>query len=270
MMLNHPAAAIHALTSFTADPDEFEYSYDWMPARLLAAAYHMNGDYEGQLRVAREGQRRFPGVLQLYSQEGAALAALGRLDEIEKVIEACEALGGSRSGSPAGVMSAVYSELRAHGHREASLKVAERTVHWYQARPAVEAADSRGGLLESLCYSERWNEAKTTADVLLAENPDDIGRLGSVGVLAARLGDAAQARRIEADLAAITRPYLRGLHTYQRACIAAQLGENDRALALLRDAFARGFEFNEEVHRDANLEPLWGYPPYEELMRPKG
>ena len=135
---------------------------------------------------------------------------------------------------------------------------------------APETAKYQGALVQALQWSERWAEAKAVADARLATTPGDVDTRGLVGTLSARLGDAAQARRIEAELAALTRPYLHGAHTHQRACIAAQLGEKDRSVALLRDAFAQGYIFNIDIHRDIDLEPLWGYPPYEELMRPKG
>ncbi|PWB70343.1 MAG: hypothetical protein C3F15_13930 [Holophagae bacterium] len=271
MALNHPAAAIRAFSSFPEDFGELHYSLDFMPTWRLAQAYHMNRDYKAQLKVAREGERRFPGVLGFYSQEAAALAALGRLDEIESVIQASGAVqGGVRAGWSLEPMLIAASELRAHGHREASLKVAEEIAAWCRERPAAEAADYREVLMSALIFAERWSEAKAIADALLTENPDDIDVRRVVATLAARLGDAAQARGIEAELAALTRPYLYGVHTYSRACIAAQLGEKDRALTLLRDAFGQGFQFSVDIHLDFDFEPLWGYPPFEELMRPKG
>ena len=269
--LNHPAAAIRAFSSLPEDFGALHYSLDYMPMWRLAEAYHMNRDYKAQLKVAREGERRFPGVLQFYSQEAGALAALGRLDEIERVIQARGAVqGGVRSGWWLETMFSTTSELRAHGHREASLKVAEGIVAWCRERPPAEAADYRGEVMSALIFAERLSEAKAIADVLLAENPDDIDLRLAAGMLAARLGDAAQARRIEAELAALTTPYLYGGHTLSRACIAAQLGEEDRAVTLLRDAFGQGLQFSIHIHRELCLEPLWGYPPYEELMKPKG
>jgi hypothetical protein len=32
----------------------------------------------------------------------------------------------------------------------------------------------------------------------------------------------------------------------------------------------RATPFNIEIHRDIEIEPLRGYPPFEELMKPKG
>ena len=38
---------------------------------------------------------------------------------------------------------------------------------------------------------------------------------------------------------------------------------------LLREAFSQGYPFSLELHREIDLEPLRGYPPYEELVKPK-
>ena len=46
--------------------------------------------------------------------------------------------------------------------------------------------------------------------------------------------------------------------------------ERDEAVDLLRRAFAQGLAFGLWVHVDPDLEPLRGYPPYEEIVRPKG
>ena len=74
---------------------------------------------------------------------------------------------------------------------------------------------------------------------------------------------------MEAELAARTGPYLHGIPTYWQACIAAQLGEKDRAVSLLAQAFGQGFPFSHYLHRDLDLEPLRGYPPYEALVKTK-
>jgi len=207
--VNRPAEAIRAISSLSqhseALEEALEYSLNYSPEANLAIAYHLNHDYTAQLKVAQEGQRLFPGVLDFYSEEAGALAALGRLDEVEKVIEACEATqGGFRAGTPGGVMLTAASELRAHGHREAARKIAERAVAWYRSRPATEATNNQEALMHSLQQSERWAEAKAIADALLTKNPEGIGARGVVATFAARLGDVAQARRIDADLAALT------------------------------------------------------------------
>ena len=82
--VNRPADAVRNLSSIPFDwmaPGDFA-AY-WRTA-VLADAHHMNADYKGQLRVAQEALQHFPDVLEFYAGEVAALAALGRLDEIER------------------------------------------------------------------------------------------------------------------------------------------------------------------------------------------
>jgi len=74
---------------------------------------------------------------------------------------------------------------------------------------------------------------------------------------------------ISGELAATDRPYLFGNHTYWRACIAAQLNEKERAVALLQESFNQGRPYGLFLHRDIDLEPLWDYPPFKEILRPK-
>ena len=90
------------------------------------------------------------------------------------------------------------------------------------------------------------------------------------GVMAARVGDRKTAASCDAQLAAIDRPNVKGAALAWRAYIAAQLGEKDRAVEFLRDAFAKGAPFDRYLHRYVYVEPLQGYPPFEELLKPKG
>jgi len=97
-----------------------------------------------------------------------------------------------------------------------------------------------------------------------------IANLGWLGTVAARRGDREEAERLAQALAGIERPFLFGEHTIWRAGIAALLGDRERAVGLLRDAFAQGYMFGVHIHRDLNLAPLRGYAPFEELIKPRG
>ncbi len=48
------------------------------------------------------------------------------------------------------------------------------------------------------------------------------------------------------------------------------MGERQRAVEFLIRAFEEGLHFDADYHTDGEWESLWGYPPFEELMRPKG
>ena len=58
--------------------------------------------------------------------------------------------------------------------------------------------------------------------------------------------------------------------TYDRACIAAQLGDTDRALDLLRQHATLGKVDWVYMRIDPDLEPLSDNPTFQELVRPKG
>jgi hypothetical protein len=76
--------------------------------------------------------------------------------------------------------------------------------------------------------------------------------------------------KISEELAKIDRPYLFGNHTYWRACIASQLNDKERAVALLQESVSQGRDYGVDLHRDINLEPLWDFPLFREILRPKG
>jgi hypothetical protein len=165
------------------------------------------------------------------------------------------------------LLFATALELRAHGHRQESVKMAERAVEWLRGRPPDEARKARRLLASSLRLAERWEEATPIYQALAGESPDDIDRAGALGILAAHRGERAEAPRVSERLRRLERPYLLGENTLMRARIAAWLGEKDQAVDLLRTAFAEGVFHDIFPHRDMDLEPLRGYPPFEELIQ---
>ena len=92
--------------------------------------------------------------------------------------------------------------------------------------------------------------------------------LGRLGVAAAARGDRRGAERVLTRILSV--PAKNGRRLYARARIYARLGDRDRAMALLREAFAQGMDYGMHLHTECAFEPLRGYPPYEELIRPKG
>lgn len=91
-----------------------------------------------------------------------------------------------------------------------------------------------------------------------------------LGVLAARRGDREAALGIEEELSGLDAPGVFGRNHYWRARVASLLGDRERAVALLREAYARGHPFSVLLHRDMDLEPLRDYEPFQQFMEPKG
>jgi serine/threonine protein kinase len=250
-----------------------EAALSWTPIwGLRTELYHMLGRHDEELKAVREGRARVTGSLPLMEYEGRALAALGRVDELKALTD--EVLAQRvRPGVTAGdVLLTIAEELRAHGHAAEAAEIADRALAWYDGQPAaVIARGWRRDLKESLLYlRERWAAAAAVWDSIPVDSAAMVDRLGSSGVLAARLGLADSGRAVSAELARLDGPHLNGQHMLWRARIAAVLGEKDSAVVLLHQALAEGVGYGIWLHRDMDLESLRDYKPYRELVRPKG
>ena len=286
-----PREAVEILKKLDADRD-----LGWLPdtgkvlyRRDLALPYHALGDYRSELRVARDLVRRDPNRLASINLENHALAALGRTEEVSDRLERAVRLppdplllyslalftpGRVLLVSTAGrVCYEAALELGAHGYPEAARSAAERAVAWYQAQPLPDQdqPEYRYTLARSLELLGRYKEAQALVERLATEDPGNVDYEGVLGILAARQGNRAAAQRIDHALASLSRPYLSGFHTYYRAQIAAVLGDRDRAVALLRDAIAHGAVSSwDRAHSEPAFVSLHGYPPFDEVLRPKG
>lgn len=105
-------------------------------------------------------------------------------------------------------------------------------------------------------------------DGLMKEDPQNLAYLRMLGALAARRGEREEASRISRQLEEMKRPYLWGRPTYHRACIASLLGEKETAVRLLQQAISQGQVYG--ILDDMDLDPLRDYPPFKELIKPKG
>ena len=48
------------------------------------------------------------------------------------------------------------------------------------------------------------------------------------------------------------------------------LGEREQAVALLREAFSQGLQHGLQLHLTTDFDALRDYPPFQELLRPRG
>jgi TolB-like protein/tetratricopeptide (TPR) repeat protein len=233
----------------------------------LAESLHWLGEHERELAEVRRGRQVHPDLIFLRTCEGQALAALGRLGEIDRVVNEGLALAGNHLG----MMIEIAAELRAHAYHEASLTLARKAVQWHANLPPAQrgAITNRFSLALSLQLAERWDDARKVYEGLSRDAPDSPEYLGKVGVLAARRGDRATALRISDTLAGTEHKKWLGYQTLFRAAIAAHLGDKDQGVELLRLALAQGLWYDIHLHHDLDLGPLKGYPPYEALIRPK-
>jgi len=276
--VNRPQEAIHYISK--ADPESELLKYNWGYWHALTTAHYMLGNHKKELKEARKARRQYPDNQVILYIEARALAALGKIKEVNECVD--ESLNfpdtvGALIWNAGGIILFIGKELRAHGYKEEAIQVLERAIKWYQKRPREEAETQmhRGRLAEAFYVAERWEEAQAQFKDLHNEYPDDIDFLGYIGALAARRGDRDEALRISGLLENDERPYLFGRHTGWRAAIAALLGEKELAVKLLQEALNQGVTYQYMggpycINPNMDFESLYDYPPFQELMKPKG
>ncbi|HUR94417.1 MAG TPA: protein kinase [Gemmatimonadales bacterium] len=273
-----------------------ERDLGWLPdsgktlyRRDLAVPYHALGDYRNELRVARDLARKAPNRLASINLESHALAGLGKASDVLDRLERAWRLPPdplmnypltylnvghpTLVNTPGRLCYEAALELQAHGQPEAGRRAAEQAVSWYRAQrsEAQSQPEYRYTLARALELLGQYGEADSLMQGLAAEDPGNVEYLGGLGVLAARRGDRAEAQRIDQALAGLSQPYLTGFPTYYRAEIAAVFGDREHAVELLRDAIAHGaVDPWEHLHAEPAFAALHGYPPFDEVLRPKG
>jgi TolB-like protein len=282
MALNRPRDAVNALLALGPDGG-FTRGW-WVYWSDLTSALHMLGDHRRELKEALEGARRFPGIPQMVSVQLRALAALGRTEDVARLLTASVDLPHELGWTPADVMLEAAAELRAHGHGPAAGAALNQARQWLAARLPAEAASPAHRYRSALvAYAAgRLDEAQREFELLagngaagrsasphaVAEGLDEVDYLGHLGAIAARKGNREQALRLERALAGLTRPYLFGRHTMWRARIQALLDEREVAVGLVREAVIRGYPHTHALHTDLDFEALRGYAPFRTLLKP--
>ncbi|HLL85641.1 MAG TPA: hypothetical protein VK420_23415, partial [Longimicrobium sp.] len=145
-------------------------------------------------------------------------------------------------------------ELQAHGHPAAAAIALRGSVAAARARAPAGTPLADAELAEALILAGQHQEALRVVTRLHAQRPDCRGCAVARAVLAARAGDRAPARRLDAELA--SGPRTAG-SLLGRARIAAVLGDRARAGRLVREAVARGYPYDALAHADPDLGTLF-------------
>jgi len=267
LRLNKPGTTVETFAKI--DYPYVKYSNYLMGAwrlNILCIAFHLLGDYEKEITESKRGQQYFPDKFWFYSQEVCALAALGKISEIEKVIAKCSSIS-SKSGTEGDLIMETALELRAHGHLYKAENYAARAVEWFHNHST--GLDSMENLGSALYLAGNYQEAHPIFEQLALAYPDKLDYTGYLGVIAVRRGDTVEAIKISEKLKQTDRPYLFGRNIYWRARIAALLGEPEKAVNLLNESFARGNRFGAYIHTTIDFESLRDYEPFVELLKPK-
>ena len=263
--LNRPRECIKALSIINAQDTSIRSGSSYWD--LLTAAHHSLGQYETEREIARECKKENPATNIALKCQIRALAGLGRVAEIKKLVEEGFTYP-NQPGIPEGPMLIAALELRAHRHEDEAMIMLDQLIQRQRGKSDEEKRPDLWHYGHALYQARRWLEAKAVFEKLVMLRPDIIDFQYYLGCIAARLGNREEAMKISDSLRNLQRPYLFGGHTYCRAAIAAILGEKEAAILLLKESLLQGHHY--EFHTDFNFESLWDYPPFKELIRPKG
>ncbi len=235
----------------------------------FALSYHMLGDFRKELEIVKKARKLYPNNILALSDEMLAVAALGKIDRVRSCLQEYAALSKQENTDQGSFMIKAASELRAHGYEDSAMVILNLAIRWYESRTPDELKPLRNSYAASLYGARRWDQSKIIFEELAKESPDVWEYRGWIGLTAARLGDREKALEISEWLGTIKQPYLFGGNTYYRSCIAAILGDKEEVVTLLRESLSQGYSYF-QTHFDMDFESLRDYPPFIELMKPKG
>lgn len=290
--LNRPREARDLLGRLDPETGELRgWIHYWVE---LATAHHMLRDHVRELEVAHRCQHLHPDDPIAALLEVRAFAALGRDRDVVRVVDQLLASPAGRQPAAGALMVTAGLELRAHAgasvahaSAETASALLERAVEWYATpRPATDpVADSlhRREFARALYHADRLDESRALLEPLAMSPGRRVQPLndhhpqlqahldeGMLAVIAARQGDDASLDRWCVVLEGLDAPFLYGAHWFWLAAVAAVRDDVDRAVRMLRRAFADGLPLEMFVHTDPHLARLRGGERFDALLRPRG
>lgn len=243
----------------------------WIYQAIAAAEL---GDWSRSLAVARGGQRRFPESIKLHEMAASALARLGRVPEMEQTIAELPAERNPLI-EQARLAVKMWGELWAGGRGDAAQRFITRYAGLLDAVATDTARDTRYVRGQVLWRAGRLAEARAVFTALAARDTGVIRLrdLAQIGITSARMGDRERALQAVQGIAAANPRFQLGTPELLQAEIAAALGERERAVELLRQGLTLGLGLEwmgGALRGNPDLEPLFGYAPFEELLKPTG
>jgi hypothetical protein len=263
--LNRPAEARLALESLDPDRGAMRgWSSYWT---ALAHAHHLLGDHDREVAAARGMRTRFPDRRVAIVLEARALAAAGRLAQLDSVLEATAVLPPRTYWSQAAALVSAGEELLAHGDTSLARSYLERAHAWLteRRRDDPDYANYREWDALALYGLRRWREAADALEPLARDSSQrySIRAFRALAEYRARGGPPP-------DLPAAL-PWDAGERALFQARVAAAAGQTDRALTGLNEALRLGVNGFPWVHGSAHhdLAPLAADPRFQRLMTPR-
>jgi uncharacterized protein HemY len=281
---NRPREALRLLAALDPTRGELRgWVFYWV---VMAQALHMLGDHAQELVVARRARDLHPDAPLALRLEVQARAALGDVPGVRDCVEESLATPTRQEPRAGTLLREAALELRAHGGAgDATDAFLAQGLVWYEELPAEERAlpAVRRATARARYDVGDWDGARAAFTALAGERvaPADCGAVhhphlqahldhGYLGAIAVRLGDVAEADRIEALLASTRGAHLFGSTHYWRAAMAGLRGDGVAAARLLRRALAGGQPHEPFIHVDPHFTRVRGLPEFASVLAPRG
>ena len=183
-------------------------------------------------------------------------------------MEECRSLPGGECDAVSVMVDASWY-LAGRGHRAKCVEYGNRAADLLESLPEDELMRREGDYRNALRAAERWDEyaalAKRRTERFEKGSLQYAYALSCVGMAAGHRGDRVIAEAMISELEASE-------NLDYAAQVAGYLGDLDRAIDYLRRSLEHpeGITYSSLYRWDLDLQPLWGYEPFEELVRPKG
>jgi DNA-binding SARP family transcriptional activator len=279
--LNRPREAREVLRRLDPESGELQgWIFYWVE---LTLAHHLLGDHGRELELASHCRRLHSDDPVGALLEVRALAALGRREDLVRVLERSMATPGRRDPNPGSLLLEAALELQAHGGADAAKPIFDRAVAWYADRADGDGSErNMRDRARMLYYAGHLDEAATLFTRLFKAREGGVAAVGYhhghlqahldqgyLAVISERQGERQEAERWSRHLESLEHPFLYGAQWFWLAAVAAERDEPDRVVRLLRRAFAEGLPHESFIHTDPHLARLRGHESFDALMRPR-
>ncbi len=270
--LMRPWLAIEYLTK--SDSSYFERGASG-EFRALAIAYHLAGEYERALRTVERGRKAAP--TEIWGEE--FMIAYGALHQPQRVLAYADStLSRMSTLGPLEVWVNPFLrpalDLKRHGDFSTARALVDRYIA--AVRAAAEAKDQPQFRAVALAFGfNLLGDTDSTKFYVLRSGSFFLPPRATVtsavqrAIWLMRAGDSTVARALaDSLLTDSSTQMLNGAREYHRAALLAELGQRDEAVRLLRQASTLGAMHWGWTYVDI-LKRLHGYPPFEDLIRPR-
>jgi tetratricopeptide (TPR) repeat protein len=265
MPMNRPRETLKYFSRL--DPDRGwmrnGWEYYWY---LRAQIMHMLGDFKGTHAWLTRARRKFPESVPIAAAYARSLALNGQPDSLVVITKQ---ILQSTIGWRAFYAYSIIEDLRRHGHLREQRIVFDVMSTWYEGLGRNATEDDRRNFGSALLSMGLDSLAEQHYKALYAASRKSGWRTsytGQLARLAAKRGDTAAASRI-IELVPEADEQWSGEKNYWRAQVAAELGQRENAVRLLRAAFDKGLPQMSLSHSDwYDFPKLQGYPPFEALV----